>query len=166
MKLNSHGQSAVEYLLLLAVAAAVVMISFRQDGVLGKTQATSNEYFTSVTRVIMGENPTPIDGGWCGIDNQPLASSHEVCPKNLPCGMEVIYRKCACPEPAFGGKHCMESSPENASLICPTEACNKCTPENDICSAPVPACGQPATIGITSCSKKPCQRVANCPTNP
>lgn len=177
MKMNMRGQSAVEYLLLLGIVAAVVMISFTQGGLLGRTQQTTNVYFNSVSRVIHGENPAPINGGWCDLSGQKLRPEmsngtpqnpnpkQERCPASLPCGAKVLYRKCACPEPAFGGSHCMETQPQDAAVLCPdVPACPDCT--NDICLAPEPVgCGI-ITSGFMSCSNKACTRGSECGSCP
>lgn len=169
---NNRAQSAVEYLLLLAVVAAVVMISFRI--LLPKTQNTTDGYFNTVSRAIVGgganitrgdgtqgfeNDPAPINGGWCGLDGEPLNGRLETCDDlDLPCGTAVYYRKCACPEPAFGGTQCIASNPSLATLDCTaqTSACADCTSQDDSCQAPEPTNCAQVTAGLTACSKKAC----------
>jgi cysteine-rich repeat protein len=84
------AQAALEYILLLTVAAVVVFIGLKPAGspsLLNRAQKATEGYYNTVTGVIMGDNPQPIDGGLCA-------------PK--PDGQ----RECACPAPAFGGKPC------------------------------------------------------------
>lgn len=85
--LRHKGQSALEYLLLLGLVSIVVFFAFAPGGFMTQVRGKSNEYYEKVARVIMGENPAPINGGWCS----PSASG---------------YRTCECPAPAFGGQPC------------------------------------------------------------
>ena len=91
------GQTALEYLLLFAIVAAAVLFSFKNF--LPQVRNSSEGYYNSVTRVIMGENPRPIDGGWCPWE--PCVPS-----VNGVAGTTTSYRTCQCPTPAFGGADC------------------------------------------------------------
>jgi hypothetical protein len=92
-KLTRHkGQAALEYLILLTVAAVVVFIAVKPSGnnsLLNRSQKSTEGYYNTVTEVIMGKNPDPIDGGWC----RPAKPNGEC--------------ECACPAPAFGGRYCV-----------------------------------------------------------
>ena len=79
--------------MLLAVVAVIVIASFSQGSLITKIHDSSEDYFNSVTRVIMGENPKPIPGGWCPV----------TCPQAGSFGFDVMYGACECPAPAFGG---------------------------------------------------------------
>lgn len=80
----------IEYLLVITVVAMIVLLCFRGDGLLSNIyrsqspDANPNGYFAQVTRVVQGEKPDKINGGWC---NGPT-------------------RTCECPAPAFGGADC------------------------------------------------------------
>jgi len=104
----TRGQTSIEYLLLLAVVAVVVIASFRPGSLISQVHNSSQDYYNTVTRVIMdsdgskfvngvsvdADNPKAIPGGWC-----PIA-----CPTGA--GPQYIYGTCECPVPAFGGKYC------------------------------------------------------------
>ena len=94
MRFACLGQSALEYLLLFAVVAAAVLAGFKY--VLPQVRNSSEGYYNSVTRVIMGENPQPVNGGWCPWE--PCVPS-----VNGVAGTVMSYRTCQCPPPAFGG---------------------------------------------------------------
>ncbi len=86
------GQAALEYLILLTVAAVVVFIAVKPsatNSLLNRSQTSTEGYYNIVTEVIMGKNPDPIDGGWC----RPAKPNGEC--------------ECACPAPAFGGRYCV-----------------------------------------------------------
>ena len=86
-RLKISGQVALEYMILFAVVAVVVLFSFREGNLLSQARVSSEGYFNSVTRVIMGDKPEPINGGWC----PPSPSGQSAC---------------SCPAPAFGGNPC------------------------------------------------------------
>ena len=94
-KNRQSGQAALEYMLLLTVVAVVIFIALKPSPssptVLNKAQEATEGYFNTVTEVIMGRDPNPIDGGWC-----PAKPNGE--------------RECACPQPAFGGAPCSTPS--------------------------------------------------------
>ena len=87
----------MEYLLIITVVAIIVLACFRGGGLLPNvyrsqspdtyTGGGSDSFFSKVTRVVQGENPSPINGGWC-----KDASGHPL--------------TCECPSPAFGGSPC------------------------------------------------------------
>ena len=79
------GQTALEYMVLFAIVAVVVMAGMKN--LLPQVRNSSEGYYNSVTRVIMGDEPAPINGGWC--DASPSGQ-----------------RACLCPAPAFGGAPC------------------------------------------------------------
>ena len=100
------GQAILEYLLIMVAVSLLVFGAFKAGsggGVIDQTRQTTNQYFDSGVKAIMGGyynpathmyqdiNPEPIDGGWC--------SSGHVNGKSV--------RECACPRPAFGGKPCV-----------------------------------------------------------
>lgn len=92
-KFRQRGQAALEYMLLLTVVAVVVLVALKPTAsrsLLNRAQTDTEGYYNTVTEVIMGRNPKPINGGWCA-------------PK--PNG----ERECACPQPAFGGAFCSGS---------------------------------------------------------
>ena len=136
-----QGQSSLEYLLLLAVVAVIVIASFNKGSLIDQVHDTSQNYYNSVSRVIMGENPTLIDGGWCPVAN----------PASNSAGPKIMYRACECPPPAFGGKACTDptnptNSPNSPScqagqqcngpeVILPfVTACGPC-PSGEVCNA-------------------------------
>ncbi|KAF4095523.1 hypothetical protein G5714_023126 [Onychostoma macrolepis] len=61
-------------------------------------------------RLTCGEQPCPVDGGWC--------QWSEWTPCSKTCGMEWVsrYRSCACPEPRSGGAPCPDQQEEHAGL--------------------------------------------------
>jgi hypothetical protein len=169
----------LEYLLLMALVAFLVLSSFKPNGILDLTRQATNAYFSSGSRAIMGgyynttggtnrptfENPAPVNGGWCGWSL---------------CMNDVQTRECACPRAAFGGKECAgeallkgcggpqtaicdaalgfvydPSSPWTCACaaglkINPAKtACVKCTSDGS-CSAAVPGCGE-TTYGVDNC---------------
>jgi hypothetical protein len=165
----------LEYLLLMALVAFLVLSSFKSNGILDMTRQATNDYFSSGTRAIMGgyynsgkptfEKPAPVNGHWCAWS---------------VCINDVRTRECACPRAAFGGKECPDEAIQacsggplvgicNASLglvydpssplICVCQAgyvwsdvdgkCVVCS-SNGSCSAPAPACGT-TTSGVDNC---------------
>ncbi len=102
------GQTSIEYLLLLAVVAVIVIASFGPGSLISQVHDSAQGYYNTVTRVIMGENPQPINGGWCPVTS-PSGS-----------GPTVMYRACECPAPAFGGAYCSGGSDPScpADQIC------------------------------------------------
>lgn len=54
-KLSNQGQSGIEYLLILAVVVALVMISFKT--MLPKVFTSSNVYFNEAAKGVMGPGP-------------------------------------------------------------------------------------------------------------
>jgi Flp pilus assembly pilin Flp len=155
-----HGQTALEYLLLVTVVAIIVIGGFRF--VYPHIHDSSEGYYNKVTTVIMGghyndsstfvpDNPKPISGGWCPVQCAPPGS----------CGSPVLYRRCECPSPAFGGTYCPGSAQVNCSGV---KTCVACAPAKDndgniICDAPTPpaSCGQ-ATHGLDTCGNF-CQKI-------
>ncbi len=86
------GQTALEYLLLFGIVAAAVLAAFKY--LLPQVRDSSEGYYNSVTRVIMGDKPDPINGGWC--------NTWSACAP----GVTTQYDTCNCPAPAFGGLPC------------------------------------------------------------
>ena len=109
----NRGQTSLEYLLLLAVVAVVVIASFRQGSLVSQVHDSTQGYYNSITRVIMGDNPNPINGHWCPVATPPANSF----------GINVMYRACACPQPAFGGQYCCASSGSCAAGQSASENC-------------------------------------------
>ena len=89
-------------MILFGIVAAAVLYSFKN--LLPQVQNSSEGYYNNVTRVIMGDKPEPINGGWC--DWSPCVP--EVLPSGSPPVMGTMsrYRTCQCPAPAFGGADC------------------------------------------------------------
>jgi len=94
-----RGQTSLEYLLLLAVVAVVVIASFGPGALVSQVHDSAQGYYNTVTRVIMGSGsdatPAKINGGWC-----PMT-----CPTS-GYGFNTMYGLCECPAPAFGGAFC------------------------------------------------------------
>ena len=107
MKTKDSGQTALEYMILFAIVAAVVVAGFKT--LLPQVRNSSEGYYNSVTRVIMGDKPDPINGAWCN-DWSPCVPSVAGAP-----GATDSYRTCQCPAPAFGGQPCQGSG----SKSCP-----------------------------------------------
>ena len=181
---RQKAQSALEYMLLVTVVAVVIFVAIKPSktgqSVLNRAQEASTEYYNSVTQVIMGKNPNPINGGWCA-------------PK--PGG----YCECACPAPAFGGAYCVDGadpagvckaavggSPaycgdrkcdhgsetgEPGHPLDPADPLTTCfvdcayAPNCDLCSTMIPsaACGVPCPI--TRCSATQTCMTSNCPSS-
>lgn len=99
-----RGQTTLEYLLLLAVVAVVVIAGFGQGGLVSQVHDSAQGYYNTVTSVIMGANPQPINGGWCPVTCPPAGSA----------GPAIMYQACECPAPAFGGTYC----PGNGQVNC------------------------------------------------
>jgi Flp pilus assembly pilin Flp len=129
----TRGQTSLEYLLLLAVVAVVVIASFRPGSLISQVHDSAQGYYNSVTRVIMGENPRAIDGGWCPV----------TCPSSGSAGPSVIYPSCECPAPAFGGKYCSGSGSVDCSAQGVT-ACGTC-PTGQVCNSSG-QCGCPNSL--------------------
>ncbi len=118
-----RGQTSLEYLLLLAVVAVVVIAGFSQGGLISKVHDSAGSYYNTVTSVIMGTNatnpgadaynPKPINGGWC-----PLT-----CPSKAGSGFNLMYRACECPAPAFGGAYCGAVGNPNPDPCQPNQSC-------------------------------------------
>ena len=126
-----RGQTTLEYLLLLAVVAVIVISSFGPGSLISKVHDSAQDYYNSVTRVIMGENPKSINGGWCPV----------TCPSSGSSGPAVMYAACECPAPAFGGKYC--NTPKgniaaNGEVNCATQGgvvpCGPC-PTGQVCNS-------------------------------
>jgi len=107
-KSRDSAQTALEYLLLFGIVAAAVLAAFKY--LLPQVRDSSEGYYNSVTRVIMGENPDPINGGWC--DWSPCVPAVNGVP-----GTTSRYRTCQCPAPAFGGKPCESIACLSASKV-------------------------------------------------
>ncbi len=58
LQAGRHGQTAVEYLLLLTIAAVVVFVGFQR--LLPRVEGTSNQFFNKATQGIMGKPAEPI----------------------------------------------------------------------------------------------------------
>ena len=133
----AFGQTSLEYLLLLAVVAVVVIASFRPGALISRVHDAAGGYYNSVTRVIMGENPAKIDGGWCGI----------TCPAAGPTGFPIMYGSCACPQPAFGGAY----RPGAGQTV-------PCAPGNTCYGAVIQCSGST----ICTCPNGPCDASGQC----
>jgi len=133
-----QGQTSLEYVLLLAVVAVVVIASFGKGSLIDKVHDSAQGYYNTVTRVIMDsdgavvsakggltdvDNPNPINGGWCPV----------TCPA-AGFGPDVMYGACECPAPVFGGLYCPQGS-----VSCP--AGQTCPGGQKVTCAGVTACG-------------------------
>ena len=104
----ARGQTSLEYLLLLAIVAVIVIAGFSQGGLISKVHDAAQGYYGSATRVIMGETPAKINGGWCGV----------TCPLTAGFGPRYMYGACECPAPAFGGDYCLGASKTPVPQAC------------------------------------------------
>jgi Flp pilus assembly pilin Flp len=91
----TRGQTSLEYLLILAVVAVIVIASFSPGSLVQQVHDSAQSYYNTVTTILMGANPKPINGGWCPV----------TCPSGSV-GPAVMYKACECPVPAFGGAYC------------------------------------------------------------
>jgi len=114
-----RGQTALEYLLLLAVVAIAVVAGFNHGGLVDQIQGTAGGYYNTVTEVIMGKNPVAKRGGWCPA----------TCPPSGTTGTATLYATCECPPPTFGGQFCQPGT-VNGVKISSTgqETCTGVTP--------------------------------------
>ena len=133
----SRAQTAMEYLLLLAVVGIIVLSSLRFF--LPRVNQSSEGYYNSVTRTILGEDPAPIDGDWCV----------PTCPDSNTTGNPLMFKTCECPAPAFGGRYCQGQD----WIFCTLSGSPSvpCTPSGS-CSAPSPSCGE-ITFGQNNCGQ-------------
>jgi Flp pilus assembly pilin Flp len=161
---GKQGQTSLEYLLLLAVVAVIVIASFSPGSLISQVHNSAQGYYNTVSSVIMDsdgvnpatnqdkDNPSPINGGWCPI----------TCPTGS--GPSVIYGACECPFPSFGGAPCpgtgTGSTKCGAGQTCPgafeisctgVTTCGTC-PTGQICNSSGSCvcgdglqCGQPPT---------------------
>lgn len=161
---HNHAQTAIEYLLILAVVAAIVLAS--QKVLLPKVQNSAEGYYNNVTDVILSRNVQAISGGWCPVECPPVSGNPQAC------GNPIRYRTCECPAPAFGGAYCPNDSLVKGNMVCQGDRCqctglkscdNTCTDQS--CSALTPACDQ-VTFGSNNCNPpQSCFRVGPpCPT--
>jgi len=132
-----RGQSSLEYILLLAVVAVVVIASFRTGGLVDQIHGTSGNYFNTISTVIMDradvgkvngqlvdiDTPAPINGGWCPV----------VCPTSGGFGPTIEYKSCECPPPAFGGAYCTGPSYVSCNGV---SACNVVCTGGQVCIGP------------------------------
>ena len=95
-KSPTRAQTVLEYMLILAVVGGIVLSSI--VFLTPKINRSSEGYYNSVSRVMMGEVPAPINGGWCPVEapNTQVGAADNY----------TIYRTCECPAPAFGGAYC------------------------------------------------------------
>lgn len=125
---SQRGQTALEYLLLLAIVAIVVVSAFGRGSLIDQIQNTAGGYYNTVTQVIMGKNPKAINGGWCSVS----------CPPSGATGPTTLYSSCECPPPAFGGAYCSGTGQVTCQGVincgpCPTgQTCNS----KGTCSCP------------------------------
>lgn len=160
LKISSRGQTAMEYLLILTVVAILTLISFNtlipairdsQDNV-----KNPRGFFTKVDRVILGEHPNPINGGWCPVE----------CPAPGSCGDQYRYRVCECPAPAFGGKFCQADALGLDQVTCPgVTACGSAgAPASCLVWEPWGACSS-SDCGTPGTQLRFCQQCApeGCP---
>jgi len=132
----SRGQTSLEYLLLLAVVAVIVIASFGPGSLVSQVHDASEGYYNTVTSVIMGKNPQPINGGWCPV----------TCPPAGTLGPTVMYASCECPAPAFGGKYCTGTGSTSCAGV---TACGSC-PTGQACGAVTPTADNPSGCGCSN----------------
>ena len=169
------GQTAIEYLLLFALVSFIVFMAFAKGGFIFQVHDKSKEYFEAISNVIMGDNPKPINGGWC--DWTPCSSG----------GIKQQYRSCECPAPAFGGLACTTDA-QGAARACPGQPggwclspCQDstthalCAPDNvpakgkiipTVCMCPAPFCPDsktPEDCVLSQCPAKPTEEECNLP---
>ena len=97
---QKKAQTAIEYLLLLALVAVVVIISF--SNLLPRVKDSSGQYFVKATESIMGQNARRVNGGWCDWGEPALVQgSVTQCMQN---------RLCDCPPPFGTGDICAGSN--------------------------------------------------------
>ena len=135
-----RGQTTLEYLLLLAVVAVVVIASFGPGSLVSQVHNSAQSYYNTVTNVIMGANPQPINGRWCPV----------TCPYGS--GPNVIYGACECPAPAFGGISCAILAPGNVKC----NAGQTCRGEEVSCSG-----NGTQGSGVTACGSCPTGQSCN-----
>ena len=140
MKKRNYGQTATEYMLILAGVAAVTLIGFKTY--LPRVTDLSGTYFNRTASGIVGK-PNPCGDGFC---NTPHETDENCCadcgscsvaapavdggwcsfgPCSQACGGGIQSRSCSCPPPSAGGDDC--DGP--ASIACNTFDC-----------PPVPTC--------------------------
>ena len=105
-----QGQTSLEYLLLLAVVAVIVIASFGPGSLISKVHDSAGGDYNTVTPCHHGNgtdaNPTAIPGRWCPV----------TCPSSgSPDG--YVRRACECPAPAFGGSYRAPVSATRDALI-------------------------------------------------
>jgi len=145
---RQRGQTSLEYLLLLAVVAVIVIASFSPGSLIQQVHDSAQGYYNTVTSVIMGNGNytfdgrhiTPIDGGWCPV----------TCPSSGSAGPTVMYAACECPAPAFGGAYC---SANGAVVDCAAQGvipCGPCPTTGQVCLPPDGHCGCANNIDCSS----------------
>lgn len=170
MKKRNFGQTATEYMLVLAGVAAVTLIGFRTY--LPKVTDISETYFNRTSAGIAGKpNPcgdhicnmpmeTPdnccFDCGGCSSAEAPIDGGWTVFgPCSESCGGGISTRTCTNPTPQFGGADC--DGP--ASIACNTDPC----PPDPVCTwNPWSACTVPCGGGTMSRTCDGCP-IADCP---
>ncbi len=159
----ARGQTALEYLLLFALVSFVVFLAMIPNtGLMTQAHTISTGYFESITNVIMGENPKPIDGNWCLWGPLDPDSNTQ-------------WRTCECPAPAFGGKFCegeaISVPPPNGGWG-PWSACDPpCGPGHRTRTCQTPPCLGPPREACSSpacpdCPNLDCSSTENCLTCP
>ena len=144
---SARGQTSLEYLLLLAVVAVIVIASFGPGSLISKVHDSALSYYNTITRVIMGENPKqPIHGGWCPV----------TCSGNNTYGATTMYAACECPAPAFGGLYCGVAGNPNptyniaadGSVDCASQGVHGCScPNGQTCGAVTRTTANPSGCG-------------------
>lgn len=162
LRTDVRAQSGLEYLLLCALVSFVVFMSLAPGKFMTNTQTASQTYFDKVTSAIQGQNPQPINGGWC---------EWSLCADNNQ------YRTCECPSPAFGGAQCAGSNWQQCNSGGPPpinggwSAWSACSVpcgsgvQTRTCTNPTPAHGGHDCSGLDGGnSTRPCV-VGNCPVD-
>ncbi|MEI7997980.1 MAG: hypothetical protein WCH62_00520, partial [Candidatus Omnitrophota bacterium] len=157
---QSLAQTAIEYLLILAVVGTLVLFSF--SSLLPKIYTSSEGYYNQVTDVIIANKPNgkslqPIDGRYCEVECPPVGSA---------CGNPTRYRTCECPAPAFGGKDCGPTTPfynySKGTMSCTGDTC-RCNGVSLCSGGCVPNCPSGRPCGALDGCGAPCL-IGDCPS--
>ena len=77
---DRQGQTAIEYMLLVGVVVALVLVALKTN--LPRTQSSANAYFDRVVDSMVGR-PNPCGDGYCCLPFETV----ELCPPDCPGGL-------------------------------------------------------------------------------